>query len=118
MAVSPAELRRTLIDRARETRRADEARRARAVEAIRGACEELARTGALDAAWLIGSAAWGGFGERSDVDLVVRGLLPARLTETADRLSASAGVAVDLLRWEELDECFRTRIEREGVRLS
>ena len=25
-------------------------------------------------AWLIGSLAWGGFGERSDVDVVVRGL--------------------------------------------
>jgi len=31
-------------------------------------------------AWLIGSLAWGGFGERSDVDVVVRGLTPQAAT--------------------------------------
>lgn len=107
-----------MAQRARSAIAACAARREFAIAQLRAACGELVRAGVATDAWLIGSAAWGGFGERSDVDVVVRALDPSRVTETADRLAAVAGVAVDLLRFEELAPSFRDRVERDGARLA
>jgi predicted nucleotidyltransferase len=85
--------------------------------AVRSALADAIRAGAIEGAWIIGSSVWGGFGERSDVDVVVRGLDVARRNEFADALATRAGVAVDLLRWEELDATFRARIEADGERV-
>lgn len=66
-------------------------------------------------AWLIGSLAWGGFGERSDVDVVVAGLSAADATRLEPLLVRVAGVPVDLLHLETLPESFRARVVSEGM---
>jgi predicted nucleotidyltransferase len=66
-------------------------------------------------AWLIGSLAWGGFGHRSDVDVVVSGLRPMDEAALETALAGAAGVPVDLLRLETLAPGFRERVMREGV---
>jgi predicted nucleotidyltransferase len=68
----------------------------------------------FDRAWLIGSLAWGGFGPRSDVDLVVEGLAAAHRVLLADRLGESTGRSVDLLPFEELPPAFQARVLAEG----
>lgn len=118
MAVSPADLRRTLAARVVRSRARAEARRAGAVDAARAVCRELVREGAIGEAWLIGSAAWGAFGDRSDIDIVVRGLASGDAVSLSDRLADRARIEVDLLRWEELHETFRSRILAEGERLA
>lgn len=66
-------------------------------------------------AWLIGSLAWGGFGERSDVDVVVSGLKGDEATRLELLLVGAAGVPVDLLHLETLPESFRSRVLAEGT---
>ncbi len=68
-------------------------------------------------AWLIGSLAWGGFGERSDVDVVVRGLTPQAATRLDLALLRALEWTVEVLRFEELPDSFRERILREGIAL-
>ncbi len=68
-------------------------------------------------AWLIGSLAWGGFGERSDIDLVTRGVSGPDATRIEDAITRSTGVGVDLLELEALPPGFRQRVEREGIPL-
>lgn len=118
MAVSPADLRRTLAARATRSRADAEDRRARAVDAAHAMCRELVAEGAIAEAWLIGSAAWGAFGDRSDLDIVVRGLASGDAVSLADRLADCVQIEVDLLRWEELDDSFRSRILALGERLA
>ena len=118
--MTPTELRRTLVARSSAVRAASEIRRDLAVKAITDVATELARRGMVVEAWLIGSAAWGGFGLRSDVDVVVRGLAVSEraMAENAFSERVGAGVGVDLLRWEELPEGFCERVLGEGVRLA
>jgi len=74
VSATPEELARTLMAR-HAARLAGWERRA---DALRGALSrELASVRgewSFTRAWLIGTLAWGGFGERSDVDLVLEGL--------------------------------------------
>lgn len=81
----------------------------------------MAQVGALlpagARAWLIGSLAWGGFGERSDVDLIVAGLKEVDAARIVEAVSRVAGVDVDLLQLEELPETFRERVESEGIQI-
>lgn len=73
--------------------------------------------GAFEAAWLVGSLAWGGFGRRSDVDVVVRGADSSRIGALSGRLSDAVDACVDLLRFEDLPEGFRQRVLNAGERL-
>ena len=66
-------------------------------------------------AWLIGSLAWGGFGEHSDIDVVVRGLAPPAATRLELALLRAVAWAVEVLRFEELPVSFGERILREGI---
>ena len=68
-------------------------------------------------AWLIGSLAWGGFGERSDVDLVLAGATECEATLLEDAVSRASGVEVDVLQLDELPAPFRRRVELEGAPL-
>jgi predicted nucleotidyltransferase len=68
--------------------------------------------------WLIGSLAWGGFGERSDVDLVVSHIDRQRADDLERAVAKATGVFVDLLFLDELPAAFRERVEREGERLA
>jgi predicted nucleotidyltransferase len=65
-------------------------------------------------AWLIGSLAWGDFGERSDVDLVLSAVTDQESTAIEQAALRAGGAEVDLLRFEELPAEFRERIAREG----
>ncbi|MBK8100042.1 MAG: nucleotidyltransferase domain-containing protein [Planctomycetes bacterium] len=69
--------------------------------------------------WLIGSLAWGGFGEHSDIDLVVRGgsAAAAWASDVEVRLTRRLGVPVEILDFDQLPVSFRARVEREGVLL-
>ncbi|MEO6594141.1 MAG: nucleotidyltransferase domain-containing protein [Planctomycetota bacterium] len=66
-------------------------------------------------AWLIGSLAWGGFGEHSDIDVVVRGASPTEATRLELALVRGVGWPIDVLRFEELPDSFATRVEQEGI---
>lgn len=117
MSVKPEELASTLVRRRREARigelqRAEEVRQ-RLLEAV---AEEIG-SGCFSRAWLIGSLAWGYFGVRSDVDLVVEGLALSEGGALWNRLGERLGVEVDLLRLEELPERFRDRVLSEGIAL-
>ena len=68
-------------------------------------------------AWLIGSLAWGGFGERSDVDLVVDGVDRAELVGIERAVAKAAGVEVDLLELGTLPSQFRARVLAEGCEI-
>jgi predicted nucleotidyltransferase len=96
--------------RARETalKRADEVR-AQVVALVRGQLPAGAR------AWLIGSLAWGGFGERSDVDLVLDGVSGPLATAIEIAVTKATGVEVDLLTWHALSPSFQSRVQQEGL---
>lgn len=68
-------------------------------------------------AWLIGSLAWGGFAERSDVDLVLDGVASDRASEIELGLVRGLQVPVDVLQLQDLGEAFRRRVLDEGVPL-
>jgi predicted nucleotidyltransferase len=66
-------------------------------------------------AWLIGSLVWGGFGVRSDVDLVLAQVDGQTATSIEVALCTALGLEIDLLSFESLPASFRERIEREGL---
>jgi predicted nucleotidyltransferase len=115
MSVSVDESAQRFQERARQARAAREQHaaeiRAKVESQVRALLPRDAR------AWLIGSLAWGGFGERSDVDLVLTGVQAADATAIADAVARAAGVEVDLLELEQLPAAFRDRVDREGVPL-
>jgi len=67
--------------------------------------------------WLIGSLGFGGFGPRSDVDLVLSAVAPERVSALEDALVRELGRTVDLLTLEELPESFQKRVLEQGARL-
>jgi predicted nucleotidyltransferase len=115
VSVTPAETVATLRQRSAEARRQAEIRasatREQTLAVVRALLPQEAR------AWLIGSLAWGGFGVRSDIDLVLSGVDGPRASEIETVLCEATGVAVDLLTFESLPWSFRERIEREGMAL-
>lgn len=115
MPLSAEESARQFQERAQ---RARAERERRAVE-VRAAVEQKVKTllPPEGRAWLIGSLAWGGFGERSDVDLVISGVTGSEATLLEDAVGRAAHAEVDLLQFDELPASFRDRVEREGVRI-
>jgi predicted nucleotidyltransferase len=113
VGITPQETAATLRRRSAETRRQAEVRaaeaRARALAAIRATLPPGAR------AWLIGSLAWGGFGVRSDIDVVLSGVTGPQATAVETAVCRAVGAEVDLLTLEHLPPSFRERIEHEGV---
>lgn len=115
MAVTIEQALATLRARAARAQADREAVAERIREQLSTAIEDLLPNGTD--AWLIGSLAWGGFGERSDVDVVLRGCSSKAACRVEVALTTALRVAVEVLRFEELPATFRQRIEREGVRL-
>jgi predicted nucleotidyltransferase len=115
MSVSVEESARTFRERALRARAERERRAADLRVEVEHQLRALLPPGAR--AWLIGSLVWGGFGERSDVDLVVAGLTGSQATLLEDAVSRASGVEVDVLQLDELPAPFRRRVELEGVRI-
>lgn len=93
-------------------------REGRAVS-VRGEVER-AVTRALPAGariWLIGSLAWGGFGERSDVDLVTAGLTAAQALDLERAVARASGTPVEVLDLDALPAAFRARVLADGIPL-
>ncbi len=114
MTVAPAQLASVLQRRQRERLERAEEQAAAARQSVLSAVRELQLA---DDAWLIGSLAWGGFDESSDVDLVLKGIGTKDLTRLWHRLETELGRPVDLLRLEDLPDDFRRRVLSEGLRL-
>jgi predicted nucleotidyltransferase len=113
MSVTPQEAAATLRRRSSEARRTGEIRAAKLREQTIALVQPQLPQGGR--AWLIGSLAWGGFGERSDIDLVLAGVDGAQATTIEAALGRAVGVEVDLLMLEALPPSFRGRVEREGL---
>lgn len=115
MAVTPQDTVRTLLHRTAQ-QQAHDARRA--LE-IRSGLTELVRSrlprGAR--AWLIGSLAWGGFGTRSDADLVFDAIPDSLVTDVEIAGTEKYGIEIDTLILSELPPSFRERVERDGLPL-
>jgi predicted nucleotidyltransferase len=117
MAIDPRDLACELMRRRKvELEAADR----RAIE-IRGLVNSevaaLLAEGVARRAWLIGSLAWGNFGVRSDVDLVLEELAIDRIGATSERIASRVHASVDVLRIEEIPAAFRRRVLAEGVEL-
>jgi predicted nucleotidyltransferase len=114
MSVSPDELAATLMRRASAQHAADE----RARETCLGEVERVLRASRValgfERAWVIGSLAWGSFGLRSDIDVVIAGAIPAVLIELSDRIGRATSRSVDVLALEGLPSRFRQRVLSEG----
>lgn len=113
MTVKPEDLARALRTRARQRQTAEEIIRQRALVIARGIVSD-ATLPAEARVWLIGSLPWGGFGERSDIDMVFDGVERAEALALADRLGEQTGRHVDVLTLSELPDEFRTRVVSDG----
>jgi hypothetical protein len=115
MAVTPQEAAQTLL---RRTARRQALEEKRAAE-IRDGLIELVRSRLCEGgrAWLIGSLAWGGFGVRSDADLVFDGVPDALVTDIETIGTTVYRIEIDTLSFQELPASFRERVEREGLAL-
>jgi predicted nucleotidyltransferase len=114
MSVTPAELAATLLRRAaaRRVEDADDAERCRRevltlLPSLRG---ELG----FRRAWLIGTLAWGGFGVRSDIDVVLEAADADVAHAVAEGLAHATGREVDVLVFETLPRSFQDRIVKDG----
>ncbi len=104
--------------RARSAARAEAA--ARQTIELRTQVVEVVQTHlpAAGRAWLIGSLAWGGFGTRSDIDLVVSGLEEDDETRLEWALIRSTDRAIELLRLRDLPPSFQERVLQEGLAIA
>lgn len=115
MPLSAEQSARVFRERAQRARQAREQHAARLrVEVATQVRELLPASGR---AWLIGSLAWGGFGERSDIDLVLAGVTGADATRIEDAVARAAQVPVDVLDFDALPRAFQERVVREGLSL-
>jgi len=117
MDPGPRDLVATLVARRRATALEQGERGTRLHDRARRIAQRLRQERRLDGAWLVGSLAWGGFGERSDVDLVVRGADETQLGALWILVGDALDAEVDLLRLEDLPEAFAARVLSEGERL-
>ncbi len=91
------------------------ARRARAEALLPTLVHALVQTYDARRVVLIGSLARGAFGARSDIDLVVEGIAPARFFEAAAALDRLADpIRVDLIPLETAQVALYTAIEADG----
>lgn len=115
MTVAPHDLALSLLSRATTRRRRDEGDAQHCRDRVVAMVPPLRDRFGFGRAWLIGSLAWGGFGERSDIDLVVERLGVDAATLLAEQLADATGRAVDVLVLDSLPASFRQRILDEGI---
>jgi predicted nucleotidyltransferase len=114
MTVTAAEAARHLRSRAAERARAAEQRAARLLGLAPSAAELLRSRYGAHEVLLFGSLATGAFGERSDVDLAVRGVDQGDYFAALADLMALFGGPVDLVRLEQAPASLGDRIAAEG----
>lgn len=115
MSHRPEDLARTLTERTRSRRIAAEKRMNSARTRVIAALRDRLRDGTVKNAWLIGSSVWGAPHDRSDIDVVVEGLIADQHGLFWDELSQVAGMDIDLLHLEDLEPRFRARVLAEGI---
>lgn len=115
MSAAPQDLARTLLRRAAARRDANEAERDACLAAVMRATPVLRRELGLGRVWLIGTLAWGGFGVRSDIDVVVEHADTEAANALAERLGDLTGRAVDVLVLGSLPQTFQARVVSEGL---
>jgi predicted nucleotidyltransferase len=113
MPVTAREAAATLRQRSAEAHKRAEFQAAEARERVVAVVRGLLPPGGR--AWLIGSLAWGGFGVRSDVDLVLADVDGPQTTAIEIAVCKAVGVEVDLLMLQHLPRSFCERVEREGL---
>ena len=114
MPVAPGDLASTLLRRAASKREVDERARADSLHALTQTLHALRSQLDFGRVWIIGSLAWEGFGERSDIDLVVEGATEPVLFAIAEEVGRASGRLVDALALETLPESFAARAVAEG----
>lgn len=119
MTVTASDLARALVLRTRTRQAAEERQRLEVMHTLREAVPLIAEELSLGHVWVIGSAAWGGFGLRSDVDLVVEhGERTGARVELADRVGSLLGRVVEVLPLAQVVDSLRRRTLAEGVRVA
>ena len=113
MLVTPQEAAATLRQRSADARRVAEIHAADVRDRVGALVRAQLPVGGR--AWLIGSLAWGGFGVRSDVDLVLDGVDGQTAISIEVAVCTALGIEVDLLSFEALPPSFRERIEDQGL---
>jgi hypothetical protein len=68
-------------------------------------------------AWLIGSLAWGAFGTRRDIDLVLVDLSDGDETLLESALIRSTDRVIELLRLRDLPPAFQSRVLGDGLEI-
>lgn len=115
MAVTAAETAALLRRQTQARRSAD---RQRAIE-LRRVVSALVRaelpTGGR--AWLIGTLAWGEFGARSDIDLVLDAVPNETATHIEIAVTRTARAEVDILWLDDLPAAFAARVLADGIPL-
>lgn len=114
MGTSVSEIAATLRASERRRRAQAEARAQRLLRDVPRARELLRSRYAVARVVLFGSLATGDVSPRSDVDLAVLGLEPARYFDALADLMELFGSPVDLVRIEEAPTSLRERIAAEG----
>jgi predicted nucleotidyltransferase len=115
MAAAPQDLASTLLRRAAARRDASEREREACLAEVMRAIPVLRRELGLGRVWLIGTLAWGGFGVRSDVDVVVEHADTDAANALGERLGDLTGRAVDVLVLGALPQTFQARVVAEGL---
>lgn len=115
MSVTPAELAATLLRRAAARRVEDADDEERCRREVLTLLPALRRELGFRRAWLIGTLAWGGFGVRSDIDVVLEALDAEVAHVVAERLGHATGREVDVLVFDTLPPSFKDRIVKDGL---
>lgn len=114
MAVSPKRAAQALVARAAQEQAELERRRGEILSRVPSIVRILRERFGAARAVLFGSLVWGGFHDRSDVDLAVEGLAAERVGEAMAEASERAGCVVEIFRLEDLSRSFRERILSAG----
>ncbi len=115
MSVTPAELAATLLRRAAARRVEDADDEARCRREVLTLLPALRGELGFQRAWLIGTLAWGGFGVRSDIDVVLEAIDAEGAHAVAERIGDATGREVDVLVLDTLPPSFQERILKEGL---
>jgi predicted nucleotidyltransferase len=115
MSVTPSELAATLLRRAAARRLADASDEERCRAEVLRLIPALRRELGFRRAWLIGTLAWGGFGVRSDIDVVLEGADAKVVRAVAERLGEATGREVDVLVLDTVPASFKERIVKDGL---